>query len=158
MKKIILTLVFASAMTTLSAQTETKKTTENDYNKWSIELAGGVNKTQRPMTAGYFTSTPSPYVADLGVRYMFNPKFGMKLDFGYDKFEDGNSSAPFESTYLRTSLQGVVNIGRVLNFETWTNTFGLLAHGGFGASQLTSKNGFQGEGVVFGLKFLNILE
>ena len=60
MKKIVLTLVFASAMTTLSAQTETKKTTENDYNKWSIELAGGVNKTQRPMTAGYSTSTPSP--------------------------------------------------------------------------------------------------
>src|SRR5690606_25483243 len=29
--------------------------------------------------------------------------------------------------------------------ETWTNTFGLLAHGGFGVSQLTSDNGFDGE-------------
>ena len=97
MKKLILTLVFASAMTTLSAQTETEKTTENDYNKWSIELAGGVNKTQRPMTAGYFTSTPSPYVADLGVRYMFNNKFGLKADFGYNSFEGKNNSVDFDT-------------------------------------------------------------
>ncbi|GEC79259.1 hypothetical protein FAQ01_21290 [Flavobacterium aquatile] len=118
---------------------------ESGFDKWSIELNGGVNKPTRTMSSGYYTKTFNLFHADLGVRYMFNPKFGVKLDFGYDKFEDGNSSAPFESTYLRTSLQGVVNIGRVLNFETWTNTFGLLAHGGFGASQLTSKNGFEGE-------------
>jgi OOP family OmpA-OmpF porin len=29
-----------------------KIVTNNDYNKWSIELAGGFNKPQRPMT-GY---------------------------------------------------------------------------------------------------------
>jgi OmpA-OmpF porin, OOP family len=127
----------------VNAQETEKK--ESDFNKWSIELNGGLNKPTRTMSAGYYTKTFNPFHADLGVRYMFNPKFGVKLDFGYDKLEDGNGSAPFESTYLRTSLQGVVNIGRVLNFETWTNTFGLLAHGGFGASQLTSKNGFEGE-------------
>ena len=127
----------------VNAQETEKK--ESDFDKWSIELNGGVNKPTRTMSAGYYTKTFNPFHADLGVRYMFNPKFGVKLDFGYDKLEDGKGSAPFESTYLRTSLQGVVNIGRVLNFETWTNTFGLLAHGGFGASQLTSKNGFEGE-------------
>ena len=46
MKKIILTFVFASALTTMSAQTETAQTKdvplENNYNKWSIELAGGL--------------------------------------------------------------------------------------------------------------------
>jgi hypothetical protein len=26
------------------------------------------------------------YVADLGVRYMFNNKFGIKADFGYNSF------------------------------------------------------------------------
>lgn len=118
---------------------------ESGFDKWSIELNGGVNKPTRTMSSGYYTKTFNLFHADLGVRYMFNPKFGAKLDFGYDKFEDGDGSAPFESTYLRTSLQGVINVGRVLNFETWTNTFGLLAHGGFGASQLTSKNGFEGE-------------
>jgi OOP family OmpA-OmpF porin len=40
----------------MSAQTETKTkevAVENNYNKWSVELAGGLNKPMRPMTAGY---------------------------------------------------------------------------------------------------------
>lgn len=116
-----------------------------DYNRWSIELNGGVNKPIRTMTPGYFTPTLNLFHADLGVRYMFDPKFGLKLDFGYDKFQDHDDSAPFESTYLRTSLQGVINIGRALNFENWTNTVSLLIHGGVGVSQLTSKDGFDDE-------------
>jgi OOP family OmpA-OmpF porin len=35
----------------------------------------------RPMSAGTRTAVVSPYVADLGVRYMFNNKFGIKADF-----------------------------------------------------------------------------
>jgi OmpA-OmpF porin, OOP family len=144
MKKCLLLLsFFMISIANVNAQETEKK--ESDFDKWSIELNGGVNKPTRTMSSGYYTKTFNLFHADLGVRYMLNPKFGVKLDFGYDKFEDGNGSPAFESTYLRTSLQGVVNIGRVLNFETWTNTFGLLAHGGFGASQLTSKNGFEGE-------------
>ncbi|MFV8358744.1 OmpA family protein [Flavobacterium sp. LS1P3] len=142
MKKIILTLVFASAMTTLSAQTENVESasTGTEFNKWSVELAGGVNKPQRPMSPGYFTSTPSPFVADLGVRYMFNNKFGLKADFGYNSFEGKNSSADFDTKYYRVDLQGVANLGRIMNFETWTNTLGLLGHAGFGLAQLEDQN------------------
>ena len=142
MKKIILTLVFASAMTTLSAQTENVESasTGTEFNKWSIELAGGVNKPQRPMSPGYFTSTPSPFVADLGVRYMFNNKFGLKADFGYNSFEGKNNSADFDTKYYRVDLQGVANLGRIMNFETWTNTIGLLGHAGFGLAQLEDQN------------------
>lgn len=139
-----LLLAFASANAQDSAVTVEKAPTDG-YNKWSIEVNGGVNKPTRSMTDGYYTSTLNLFHADLGVRYMFNPKFGLKLDFGYDKFKEHDDSNPFESTYLRTSLQGVVNLGRVLNFEDWTDTFGLLVHGGFGVSQLSSKDGFDGE-------------
>jgi OOP family OmpA-OmpF porin len=41
-----------------------------EFNKWSIELAGGFNKPQRPMTSGYHTATPSPYVIDLEKIYV----------------------------------------------------------------------------------------
>lgn len=140
MKKIILTLVFASAMTTLSAQTEPVKSTGTDFNKWSIELAGGVNKPQRPMSSGYFTSTPSPYVVDLGVRYMFNNKFGLKADFGYNSFQGKNNSVDFDTKYYRADIQAVANLGRIMNFETWTNTIGLLGHAGFGLAQLEDQN------------------
>lgn len=138
-----LLLAFATASAQEAATVE--QTPTKDYDRWSIEVNGGVNKPTRTMTPGYYTSTISPFHADLGVRYMFNPKFGLKLDFGYDKFQEHDDSAPFESTYLRTSLQGVVNLGRVLSFEDWTDTFGLLAHGGFGVSQLTSDDGFDSE-------------
>ncbi|MFV8365666.1 OmpA family protein [Flavobacterium sp. XS1P27] len=142
MKKIILTLVFASAMTTLSAQTENVESasTGTEFNKWSVELAGGVNKPQRPMSPGKFTSTPSPYVVDLGVRYMFNNKFGLKADFGYNSFQGQKNSIDFDTKYYRVDLQGVANLGRIMNFETWTNTLGLLGHAGFGLAQLEDQN------------------
>lgn len=140
MKKLMIALVLAATVSSVNAQTETKTTTENDYNKWSIELAGGVNKPQRPMTSGYFTATPSPYIIDLGARYMFNNKFGLKADFGYNSFEGKNSSASFDTKYYRADIQAVANLGRIMNFETWTNTIGLLGHAGFGLSQLEDKN------------------
>ncbi|NBL65185.1 OmpA family protein [Flavobacterium sp. NST-5] len=146
-KNLTLLSALVLSLVTANAQETTMTTTsmEPSYNKWSIELNGGVNKPARAMTPGYYTDALNFFHADLGVRYMFNPKFGLKLDVGYDKFEDGDQSLQFESQMLRASLQGVVNLGRTLNFETWTNTIGLLAHGGFGVSQLTAEDGFSGE-------------
>jgi outer membrane protein OmpA-like peptidoglycan-associated protein len=141
MKKLILTLVFAAAFTTVSAQTEIEKTvTNNDYNKWSVELAGGFNKPMRPMSAGTRTAVVSPYVADLGVRYMFNNKFGIKADFGYNSFTEGDDSKSFDSKYYRADLQAVANLGRIMNFETWTQSISLLGHAGFGLAMLERKD------------------
>jgi OOP family OmpA-OmpF porin len=133
-------MVFASAFATLSAQTEPLKKINPEFNQWSIELAGGFNKPARPMTAGFRTAVVSPYVADLGVRYMFNNKFGLKADFGFNSFTEGNDSQNFSTKYYRADIQAVANLGRIMNFETWTNTFGLLAHTGFGLSFLEREN------------------
>lgn len=141
MKKVVLPLLMICLTSaSLSAQDMTQETTtnaSNDYNKWSIEVAGGINKPFRTFTPGYRTDGLNFWQADLGVRYMFNNKFGLKADFGYNKFQNSDSSPEFDTTYLRADLQGVVNVGRVLNFEDWTNTFGLLAHGGFGVYQMS---------------------
>lgn len=143
MKKILLTLSVLTLSTSVFAQTDQTSSTEtnsSDYNKWSIELNGGVNKYQRPATGGYFTATPSPWNADFGVRYMFNNKFGLKLDVGYYNFTGKDESLDFDTHYYRANLQGVANLGRIMNFETWTNTIGLLGHAGFGYGQLKSDN------------------
>lgn len=150
MKKKLASLTLLVLSFTATAQNGTTTSTEPSidqsvYNKWSIELNGGINKSMRSMTPGYYDEVFNTLHADLGVRYMFNPKFGLKLDFGYDKFKNGDGSREFESQYLRTDLQGVINLGRALNFETWTNTFGLLVHGGFGVGQITSETGFDDE-------------
>lgn len=138
MKKSVMILAFALGLTGVNAQTETNSS--NNYNKWSIEFAGGVNKPQKPFSDGYFTSTPSPWVGDFGVRYMFNNKFGLKADFGYNSLKGKSNSLDFDSKYYRVDLQAVANLGRIMNFETWTNTIGLLGHAGFGYSQLRNDN------------------
>lgn len=151
MKKVVLPLLLVCLSTaSLSAQEtvttqETAASGNNDYNKWSIEVAGGINKPFRAFTPGFRTDRANLFTVDLGTRYMFNNKFGLKLDFGYNKFENNDSSPTFESTYLRADLQAVVNLGRVLNFEDWTSSIGLLAHFGGGVYQLSSDNGFEGE-------------
>jgi OOP family OmpA-OmpF porin len=137
-KLSFLSLVLSLAATAQDVSTTSSQSSVDNvaYNKWSVELNGGISNPIGANTPGY-NAPWSPHV-DLGVRYMSNPKFGWKLDFEYDKFSEGDNSKSFESTYLRTSLQAVINLGRALNFETFTNTFGVLLHGGAGYSRLTA--------------------
>ena len=139
MRKQILALV---ALVTFGAQAQ-------EYNKWSIDLNGGVNKPVRGLTPGYRTDLFNFWTANVGVRYMANNKFGIRLGGGYDSFKDGSESAKFESNLWNVNLQGVVNVGRVLNFETWTRDLGLLAHAGFGYSQLNSDRLSKGDHIGF---------
>ena len=83
-----------------------------EYNKWSIDVNGGVNKPVREFTSGYATKTPNFFTVNGGVRYMFNNKFGLRLGGGYDKFVEGDSSSKFDSNIWNVNLQGVANVGR----------------------------------------------
>lgn len=139
---------------------------ENAYNKWSLELNIGQNKPEKPFATGYFSSDPNSYFnfngiehIDFGVRYMFNPYFGGKVDVGYDILQNqsGTASLPFETKQYRVGLQGIINFSRLLKFETFSNRFGLLAHGGIQVSQLAPQMGInkgiteQNGGLIIGL-------
>ena len=139
---------------------------ENAYNKWSLELNIGQNKPEKPFATGYFSSDPNTYFnfngiehIDFGVRYMFNPYFGGKVDVGYDILQNqsGTASLPFETKQYRVGLQGIINFSRLLKFETFSNRFGLLAHGGLQVSQLAPQMGInkgiteQNGGLIIGL-------
>lgn len=112
----------------------TEEATSLEYNKWSVDVSAGVHKPTRSFTSGYFVNTPDFGQAAIGVRYMFNNKFGVKLDAGLALIEGDENSREFETTNTRFSLQGVINMGNVLNFGEWTDTFGILIHGGGGYS------------------------
>lgn len=104
-----------------------------EFNKWSLEATGGFNKPMAPFTGGYLSPTLNLGHVDFGVRYMFNEKFGMKLDYGLGTFKEVDGESPsFETKYNRLDLQAVANIGRMMNFESFTRKFGLLLHGGAG--------------------------
>ncbi|KUJ61159.1 flagellar motor protein MotB [Flavobacteriaceae bacterium CRH] len=140
MKKNVIILAFALGLMHANAQTETNAS--KNYNKWSVEVAGGLSYSQRPMSEGISADIPKSYVADLGVRYMFNNKFGLKADVGYNNFMNNGPAADFGSQYYRADLQGVANLGHIMDFQSFTNTVGLLAHAGFGVGRVVSNKDF----------------
>lgn len=141
MKKLLLLVSLFVCSYTIAQESEMQG---SSFNKWSIDLNGGLSRPTTPFEVGYFVDDLSFFHVDLGARYMFNPKFGLKVDFGYDNFENSSKSLPFKSAYYRTNLQGVINLGRVLNFEEFARNFNIQAHGGLGYSFMTSDS-FDGE-------------
>jgi OOP family OmpA-OmpF porin len=107
-----------------------------EYNKWSIDIGGGAHEIINPLSPGYETGSLSLGQASLGIRYMFNEKFGLRLDVGYNEFKEGENSLPFTSNSYRANIQGVLNAGSLLKFSSWTKRFNLLFHGGMGLSTL----------------------
>lgn len=113
------------------------------YNKWSVDLNGGLSRPTTPFELGYYVEDFSFFHIDLGARYMFNPKFGVKVDVGYDSFENPKDVSPFKTQYHRANLQGVLNVGRLLNFEDFSKRLNLQLHMGPGYSFMKSNN-FEG--------------
>ncbi len=125
MKKIYFGALFTLMSFFASAQ---------DYDHWSIDIGGGIHQVGSTLSPGFSENVFGQ--GHIGYRYMFNEKFGLRLDLGYNSFTANEDSQPFTSNYYRASLEGVVNLGSVLKFHTWTNRFNLLAHGGVGAASL----------------------
>ena len=133
MKKILLSTIMAGALAFgVNAQ--------DDFNKWSLEISGGFNKPMAPLTPGFLSPTLNLGHADLGLRYMFNEKFGTKLDFGFGSFSEakgGDSQSPaFSTNYHRINLQGVANLGRIMGWESFSKRVNLLGHFGAGMGQV----------------------
>ncbi|AWG20022.1 hypothetical protein FFWV33_00035 [Flavobacterium faecale] len=150
MKKLMITLLFASGCTAVTAQNIAPKENDSDqFNKWSIEVAGGFNKPLNRFGSGTFGFI-TPYTVDFGIRYMFNSKFGLKADLGFNHLQEKKGTADFSSQFYRFNIQGVANLGRIMNFETWTNSIGLLGHAGIGLGIV--ENGIDNVGIgILGL-------
>ncbi len=137
-KQILLTLLISVVSYSVSFSQEADQVEDALYNKWSIDISGGLNKPVRPVVSGSFSETPSAFSVNLGTRYMFNTKAGLRASIGYNSFNEGDASVPFESSLYTFSLEGVVNVGNLLDFNEWTRNFSILAHGGVGYGRLTS--------------------
>ena len=112
-------------------------------NKWSLDLNGGATNAVKPYATGYFSNTVGLFHASGGLRYMFNNKYGIKVDGGFDRikndeFGSNGNSFEFRTNYVRTSLQLILDIGRAFKFENFSNHVSLLFHTGGGLSQIKS--------------------
>lgn len=126
MKKII-TLVLVLTFSTVFAQ--------QTYDQYSLEAGYGLN---HGMSKGENSNMTNFRHFEVGFRYMFDENWGVKLDYGNDGFR--TSEEPKEGTnYHRFSVQGVYNVGRLLDLPYATNDrINLLAHAGLGYSALKS--------------------
>lgn len=133
MKKLLLGLVLVYCYSyQLNAQEN--NTGNENFDHWSIDLGAGIHQIGSTISTGYVADPL--FQASFGVRYMFNEKFGLRLGLGYNSFSDTGNSLPFESSLYRASMEGVLNLGNVLDFHTWTKRLNLLAHVGAGVSSL----------------------
>src|SRR5690606_5014559 len=121
----------------------------SNYDKWSAELNVGGNNAIYNWSSGYYDRKfLNLWHADLGIRYMFNTKFGLKADAGFDQLKNHDDSKEFESRQWRFSLQGVLNLGRILSFEDWTKSLSLLFHAGPGYAIFQNDNLAEDDGML----------
>ena len=123
------------------AQESNFRNSNSDFNQLYIEGNVGFNRPYNYFTQGYYTATPDFFQGELGVRYMINELFGIKVGIMYDRFTaHDNSLGTFATNQYGLGILGVTNIGRILKFEEWTNTFNLLANFGMGFGFLNYEN------------------
>ncbi|WP_397447604.1 OmpA family protein [Polaribacter sp. R77954] len=124
MKKIYFGVLFTLVSLFTSAQ---------EFSPWSVDLGAGIHRLGSTISAGRSSSILGQ--GNFGVRYMFNERFGVRLDLGYNSFSE-SAGSPFKSNYYRASIEGVVNVGNILHFDSWTERFNVLGHAGIGAASL----------------------
>jgi OOP family OmpA-OmpF porin len=142
------------------------------YNHWSLEFNVGSNKPVAPFESGFYASDPNRFSNlgaidhyNFGLRYMASNIFGVRVGVGYDKISnlESNSSGQFNLSLYTASFEGVLNLGRLARFETFTNRLNVLTHFGLQTTYKTVNTRLgvtvpsgtgkseQDGGIVFGL-------
>lgn len=111
-----------------------------DFNKFSIEVSGGM----------HIPVTPTDLIEDAdyngfqqfqaAARYMISPMFGLRAYFGFNHFDDGEEGSgsyyghtDLNNTFTRIGIEGVVSLGDLFNMgPRFVDKNGLLFHAGAG--------------------------
>lgn len=99
------------------------------------QFALGLN---RPSSSGFVNnfeakSANFPSI-NLGVQYMFRPKLGAKLDFGYNRFSNLDNTPEFKVNYTRLNLQLVFDASSVS--RRLSSRLGTFFHAGPGYTSI----------------------
>lgn len=100
---------------------------QRTYNNFSIDANYGIAGVKDPTLI-------DPVHFDFGGRYMFGDTWGIKLDYGHDKFRTQKSPREMGINSDRFSLQAVCNIISLLESRSYfyNRKFNLMAHTGIG--------------------------
>ncbi|WP_299339015.1 outer membrane beta-barrel protein [uncultured Psychroserpens sp.] len=106
---------------------------QKDTNKIKAQIALGVNSpSQSGFVTGFESKSLNFPTVNLGVQYMFKRQLGAKLDFGFNRFSNGDNSLEFKTNYTRVNAQLVFDPTESLGFLP--QRIGIVTHAGPGYS------------------------
>jgi hypothetical protein len=120
---------------------------QGDRSTIKAQFALGVNS---PSSNGFvqdFEGKPINFpTVNLGIQYMLKPSFGAKLDYGFNRISNNETSQDFKLNYSRINLQGVFDLSRILFIS---NRVGTFVHAGPGLSFITPLGNFPENKISF---------
>lgn len=125
------------------------------YNKAYLDINVGFNKPFSPFSAGTDGQIIGLFHADLGFRYMPNPKFGVRATLRHESFKNASSLSEFSTIHESITFEGILNFGAICNFEEWTKVLGLHLHAGPGIAYMsgTTTAGNRGRDLMGHIQF-----
>jgi hypothetical protein len=91
---------------------------QKNWNRISLETGYGYVSPSELYSAEYSKGDFSGFNHfDIGVRYMFEPNFGVKLNYGRDAFSKGEAGVTFNSIMA----SAVYNVGSLFDLKRATN-------------------------------------
>lgn len=128
---------------------------QGDTRTFKAQFALGVNSPSQDGFVSDFQSKSINFPSiNLGLQYMFKPKWGAKLDFGYNRFSDSEDSPEFKVNYTRINAQLVYDASALTSFS---RRIGMFLHAGPGYSTIKPLGNF-GENKTSYLNALTGLE
>ena len=102
------------------------------FNQFSIEAGAGYVLAGNPYSEAFDSNFSGFRNVNLGVRYMIDENYGVRLSYANDRFLQSNGSKVGIS-YNRIGVDGIYNLGRLIDLAYASNeNVGLLGHIGVG--------------------------
>jgi len=88
-----------------------------DTAKWKALFAIGVNyPTTDGFVQGSYAKSMNFPTVNLGIQHMLNRKYGVKLDYGFNRFKNAEGTPAFKINYSRVNAQFVYDPTQYLKF------------------------------------------
>ncbi len=111
------------------------------YNHATFDVDFGFNRAFAKFTPGYSPKFIGFGHIGLGASYWPNARFGVKGYLGNERFKNPSEASKnlYSTNLTRISFLGLINLGRICQFEDWTQTIGLFMHAGPGFAFMSGR-------------------
>lgn len=101
-----------------------KSLAQSETSKVKAQIALGINHPSADGFVATFLGKSLNFpTVNLGFQYMFKPRLGAKLDYGFNRISNVITSPEFKLNYSRINVQLVYDASRLINFSYRMGTF-----------------------------------